>query len=770
MMGAELSRRSPADVEQDTMQILVENDRQYRPVLREGLADDVLRVRFDSYPDPNVRTALESYAEIVRAAFAFEYHPDGPQEVPAAPLTTQLYQAMHREFFNRLYVRRKDVERRVLSRAQRPEVVVLAGERGTGKSTIISKVLRVTMRFDLVGYLHHVDFEVSHNEAFPESVAIEEVDSRTILDFIYNNFRKEVVESGRYGSALEFRAYLLGYTDHFSRMREDVEHLIEIGEREWDPLWVEIAADLRVDANHKFAELEARYDSTHPRLKIEHLLRYLIDVHDERVAFVLDNIDHLSIRTQAELVTAAIFTKRALFGNYLPVICIREEGRELVREDLRKIHVQEFDMVEMESGESVDSYFDDSTDSVTAPTVDLIREIIGKRLRYANEFYLQHSNQDDKALHDLARFLGFASARDFLEEHTAAVMEFFVDADNARAALTDLVKWHNGSLRNVAVDLTEAIAAVCGGLSGGPDYASFLRRVPTMEREIRSMIFRRQVLNRSQRTRGSVVSPGVLLFDVRFPAASGARVAFPRLRVLQYMTSRGRADAEDLTVRQVSSALAQVGIDAHAVREALFDLSAPRDDAGDTGLIRIAQGRPAGPADLLDEWRVRPLSSAAFLRRRLSATAEFMLWSALKGRNDTLAAAVRSVIPGWKPGSIVDLTDGISPEFRSTVATNYFVYYVAFYDLLPFRDHLRDWFSGVKSPLNDQTAEFACRYRRVFGPRLISRGIVTMMRKHVSLDLAAQGQEETFEMSVRPMYDAVEKLVAEVEHKLESVY
>jgi energy-coupling factor transporter ATP-binding protein EcfA2 len=635
-----------------------------------------------------ILAALE-YSPVMRAP---RYHGD---------VYAHVSREIERRFWKDIYVSRPEA-REILYTLDTGQVVLVTGERGTGKSTAILAVVNGHEPQPPLAASGHtprflpVVFDANrHTEKLRDVTRISTIVHRAIYDDLLAQVtqRLERDEDG-HGA---WRAWLYEHDTAFELFRSALERDQIPGQSPDE--WLYLAR--QEEYAELLAEGEREFKDAEPVDRLTALLAFVGARTAYEPLLVIDNLDHLghdSARLCCEVLHGIMTsTSHRVRG----AVAVRPETADALEQRLdtgvkpapipitrRPLNPNEH---EQPSTELTLRFLEKRLAVLQEPeTVAVIRGAIDAETaaRLAGEAELT----DDR---DVAVYLD--SLMELLELIFYDLFRPDEPDDELRRENWEFGQavhyWHNGSLRDCGLSLAWFAADILQEKSHVYRLRQLLKSV-YLSRE-RDSLHRRRDLRRVARSLlyrhllfwaaspEQPLSPprNVMVFDAN-EEATNPPIHFLRLRILQYLAKRQRGIS---TVANLRSDLARIDVPPERVDAALVELAVKRSH-DDAGLVRIDGFHAEEPDQRLrDGAIVRLLDAGRFLVDTLYTTTEYLFWSAVN--TPEAARAVR--LP--KPMT----SDHIhSDSFRTAVATRFLQRHLIakFADEHPFlRGFSKEW-------------------------------------------------------------------------------
>jgi energy-coupling factor transporter ATP-binding protein EcfA2 len=634
---------------------------------------------------PPEQIELEALSNALHAALGYspmtvasEHHDD-----VHAYVTRQVQE----RFWTDIYVDRPEI-RDILFQLDKGQLVIITGERGTGKSTALQAAVHALSGGSRTtpaepspggpGALVIVTFDANE---FTADLHDPDAAATLVRTTLFHRLVRDALEGGMawmaflYEHAPEYEALQMSFVqDGFAPNAPDE--------------WVELASmpeytDMLRIGTERFTNAS---DSARLRL----LLQFIGERTHREPLLVIDNVDHLANDVQcrcAEVLFEIIESnKRRVKG----AIAIRPENLETIQHSLdTAMRSPEVSMVPRTLRH----------EEFTKPSIDLTLAFIERRVAVLQEpdtvAVVLNSIDRAKATR-LAEAIDPALAGNvdafldtLLELLQLMVYDIFgtdeddpLSRDNwdfARA----IHAWHNGSLRDCGVSVTSFASDILQNKTHMYELRTLLQSVVATRGDKRDV--RRRKLRRFTRSLlyrhllfwgkdHMVPAKNVMVFDGT-EETTDPPIHFLRLRILQHLAHRHRHRG---TVRTVRREMGKLGVPPARIDEALRELAAERTPE-DAGLIRIDRLGDQEGEDLHDGAQVQLLDAGKFLVDTLYVTTEYLFWSALSSPVAAAAVGVRGTVTS---------EDMQSDGFRAMIAARFVDRYLVrkFRDEHPYLD------------------------------------------------------------------------------------
>ncbi len=715
---------------------------------------------------------LADYRLLVHLAFNYRYAPRqnnlhlSEALGYSADKLTEAQQGFGRSFLNeisdhhfweQIYVRRPIRERQLLEMLEKDELVILAGERGSGKSTLLHHLIENQLPDDMTTLVVdlHRDFNLARRKGSDRP------DSDSVLDLTLSRLRQLTAIEGTAGFD-KYCAYTLFSSDKLALNKLALASRAGLDPNLFGEDWIRYYADNKSDPA-VVRLVETTYEEQPTSTKLIEIVRYFTQIEGKQLLIAFDNSDDMRNPEQAALVQKLYYIQQPLRyvgERFIPIVTVRAENLRAIRRGLGGGGFYSSVLVRLEGEYRA---FGSTQDPPTAPIPDattnepdldepdvlpsdaqiqglsvngrfpehILLALVSKRLEAVHRSQLIEQIGSRLEVQELATSLGFTSGIALMRSQGRAFQQFLLESSEARQVIEDLEMWHNGSIRNIARDISGAINALCSGLTSGPSYAELVLEAPLVHRrELRSLLFRQQVFNETVSLDRSVLST-VSLFDDPYVSDQPLKVNFPIFHVMLYLANR---ENEHVPVTQIITDMERVGRTADEVIDCLTRLAAPRDGGEDTGLISVEPFPEAGEPIVRERAIAYSLPAGNYLIERLAKTVEYSFWSALTGSIYSLEQACGHVLPDWRPGKPIPRERLNDPLYRAEVSVNYVSRYVGYYMMTPFRK--MTFSTTIKQRQFDESrVTFMRDYRNLFKPRLYVNMIARYGQSHIENDL-----------------------------------
>ncbi len=608
-------------------------------------------------------------------------------------------------FWTDIYVDRPEI-REIIFTLETGQLVLVTGERGTGKSTAIRAVVRELTHGDgsahpradnLIPYVFDAN-EFAANLQDAASIA------ETIQGDMYEFLRKRIDD----------RAAWLGYLyecdDAFEEFRLTVESLEPKTPEDWHYLGTQPDYGDPIKAGN--AAFAAR--------PVSERLRRLLTFIGERTVYepllILDNVDQLTneVVTGCGLALSAIVQSSSY--RIRGAIAVRPENADAIQHVLdTAIQPSRISLMQRPL----------APNELEKPPIHITLSFIEKRFAVLKEpetiEKMRSAINPEKAAvlaagFDEENFTAFLDS--VLELLDIMIYDIFrTDEENEKLKRENwefagaVHSWHNGSLRECGLSLTMFASDILQDKTHMYQLRDLLQSVirsreqntigrrRKLRRVTRSLLYR-HLLFWAVRESETATRPlkNVMVFDGN-EETTNPPIHFLRLRILQYLAKRQRGRA---TVANIRDEMGRLKVESGRVDEALCELAIKRTQ-DDAGLVRIdGFPEPDGGEPLPTNATVQLLGAGRFLVETLYVTTEYLFWSALNTDAATGPAA---------PPREVTSEQIQSDAFRTYVATRYLERYL----VEKFRDE-HPYLRGFSDEWTPQVARRRLRlYEMLFG-------------------------------------------------------
>jgi len=598
---------------------------------------------------------------------ALGYSPVRSAPAVASDTYALVTRRVEERFWDEIYVERPEM-RQILFELDKGQIVVITGERGTGKTTAIHATIRELRAVVADPSQLHLTclFDAGEYSADLESPTAA---TYTIHQTIYSDLYAQAIHS----EPAPMEAWLFFLYEHdasFEALR------LLVGHHKLQPT---DASDL--DAVIELLECHAMvgdgyraFAAQTPSTRLRTLLRFLHQTTDCDVLLIIDNVDHLDDSVQClcarELFTVLTSSPDRVRG----AIAVRPENYERIQAELdTAARPPRVALAQKPWLHQV----------LSRPSVGLTMAFITRRLAVVRDpeiTALVLAAIPNDRLQALAAETGIAGATDpesYLDVLTKVLEYLVYDVFSTDAAEGELATdnrsfvqyvhlWHNGSLRECARSLVLFVEDVLTDATHMYRLPDLMRTVldskaePELARRQRLRRVTRSLLYRHLLFWGSVDNENppanIMLFDA-IQEDSTPPLHFLRLRLLQYLANRERR----VTVGQIQSDFARLDVKPERISQGLRELAVHRSP-DDTGLVRI-DGAPADPdAALPPTAAITLLDAGRFLVTTLCMSTEYLFWSAVSPRITHKQAGTPAK---------VTIDDVQRDSFRSKVATSF---------------------------------------------------------------------------------------------------
>lgn len=539
-------------------------------------------------------------------------------------------------FWEDIYVARPEI-RRIIAELDKGQIVIITGERGTGKSTAIQAAVRLYQESGLEGATP-LPFVFDANRFEADLISRKSAEA-TIHRVVREQLRKLVRETDP-AAERDWLAYLYENDASFQpfQLRVARDALAPGSAGEWLTL-----ADMPEYAQTVQEGIDRFVEQT-PSRQLRTFLDFLHLRTDYAVILIIDNIDQLSndVQRYAAKVLARIIASTT--GRVRGGIAVRPENYGPIQSALdtapRPPHVPL----------TVSSWVHED---LARPTEELTVKFIERRMAIVRDpetlATILSSIPQEKAasLAASAALPGHTSIEGYFEvlQRVLNQMVFEVfrgqstdDHPRKNESFIEFIHlWHNGSLRECARCLVAFVEDLLQDNSHMFHLQELMEKAVdaptdaglrhTLRRLARSFLYRHLLFWGSS---DPMKAPeNVMVFDA-VEEDTSPPIYFLRLRILQYLAHRNGVDRALPTVDDVRRDFARLDIGADRVDEILIRL-ASRRFRDDGGLVRI-DAHEQGGSDLTGNAEIRILDAGLFLVQRLCLSTEYLFWSAVSAQ------------------------------------------------------------------------------------------------------------------------------------------
>jgi energy-coupling factor transporter ATP-binding protein EcfA2 len=580
-------------------------------------------------------------------------------------------------FWRDIYVDRPQI-REIIFHLETGQLVIISGERGTGKTTAIRSAL------------HELDTETDGDSSseLPENAAAiinHVVDANNLTavlmspDTAFETIHKEVFNA-LINKAIDDRGawlpYLYAHNPSFEvfKMALEQDMIFPSTPREWR----EAAGQERYE--HAAVTARDRFTSSPYSERLRTLLEYIAERTPFEPLVIVDNLDHLDNPVQVKCAVALCAVIRSSTNRVRGAIAVRPENVEAIERELdTTMGPPEVPLIPALYRH----------EGMQRPTIEMTLSFIARRIALLQEpetVARIFASIDPAKAEQLAQDTQLVPNPDasgyfdvLMEMLHFMVYDVFTPYPVDRELLNDnadfgraLHAWHNGSLRECGLSLTTFVSDILQDKTHMSELRGLLMSVMgsrsepvdarrrRMRRLTRSLLYRHLL---SWGSRGGRPPKNVLVFagtreDTEPP------LHFLPLRILQHLATRQNGRT---TVKGLRRVFALLDVEHARTDEAVRELAEPRT-LEDTGLIRIdGSSRLAEDADLPEGASVQLQDAGSFLVETLCLSTEYMFWSAV-----TQPSAAAAVEMGKRPAP-KDIQDD---AFRARMASRFVERYV----------------------------------------------------------------------------------------------
>jgi energy-coupling factor transporter ATP-binding protein EcfA2 len=613
---------------------------------------------------PPEQEELRAISNALDAALGYSPVRSAPATASDAYAVVTRY--IEQRFWDEIFVARPEM-RQILLELDKGLIVVITGERGTGKTTAIHAAMRELRPSDNGASPSHLSYIFDANQ-YAADLETQSAATQTIHETIYATLYDQALRTPERMS--QWLAHLYRRGQAFEALRMAVAQY-QLRPADWED-WDAIAAMPEYTA--LVQEGYRAFASESPSARLRQLLSFLHEATDCEILLVIDNLDHLSNAVQClcarELFTVLASSPERIRG----AIAVRPENFDRIQSELdTAARPPRVALAQKPWLHQV----------LSKPSASLTMDFISRRLAVVSDpdilSQVMESIPTEKVA-ALAAETGLPGATDpssYLAVVTR-VLDYMVydvfrgdetDADLAhdnRSFVQYFHLWHNGSLRECSRSLVVVVEDILQNATHMYRLPDLMRTVIESEREpeqaqrvrlrrvTRSLLYRHLLFWGSHD--GENPPANVMLFDA-VEEETSPPLHFLRLRLLQYLANCERRP----TVGQLQSAFARLGVAPERVSQALREL-AVRRTRDDSGLIRIDDAPPEPDVILPSSCSVELLDPGRFLVTKLCMSTEYLFWSAVSPR-----------ITQKRAGTPARLTtdDVQRDSFRSKVAANF---------------------------------------------------------------------------------------------------
>jgi energy-coupling factor transporter ATP-binding protein EcfA2 len=620
------------------------------------------RPRFDDL----VRTSqveLTALSNAVYAALGYSPSKRAPKHDDVYAFVTRLIEA---RFWSEIFVERPEI-RNILFQLEKGQIVIVSGERGTGKSTALWAAVQELDQSPAGG----------NGRGGPKTVL-------AMLDA--NQYSSDLGTPAQAAATVNRQIYVAlkaaGVRDQDGwiayRYREDrsFETLRDsFAQDGFDPQttaeWIELGRMTEYVRVREGCNLKFDHASTTDRLRT--LLGFIADHEGCEPLIVIDNVDHLKNEVQRECAKALfdIMASDPSRSRIRGAIAVRRENRDAIQASLdtamRSPDVSigalslKHEVFEKPSARLTLEYIDRRFAILReqATINQILRAIDTDKLEPLRQAAIPTTKSIESFFVVLLELISVVLCNAFgLDESTSS-------ADNREFAAA-VHQWHNGSLRECGASLASLASDIV------QDQTNMYELQPLM----REIIDTRSLPRERRRTRLHRVSRSLLYRHLIFwGACDGAPPAnvmvfdgteeqisppiyFLKLRILQYFAARRGMRAH---VGAVHRHLGELGIGPERLDEVLRELASERAPE-DSGLIRVPGIGESDAGRLDPDAVVQLLDAGKYLVRELYVKTEYLFWSAVSSPKMRAAVGLR------REPEASEIQDEV---FRATIAARF---------------------------------------------------------------------------------------------------
>lgn len=487
---------------------------------------------------------------------------DGAQNAVNDPLEG-LHASLREQFFSRIYVDRPALTQALEAALGERQMVILTGARGAGKSTLLARMQRELTEGETVhpslreGEAHFVEYvnlreHVLDMHGVPSAAAV--VDS-ALIEKVWIRFFKNESDSAPW---VAFR--VLNTPEHAPLRRQMAASRSDFWE---SPELVEAAVKDDPHLVNLLQEADSAFYRSPPSTQLRLMLKYLATSGRRRFTFIVDNVDRFASPVQAEVAQHL----QQLTHSGLPVTIV--------------LGIREHEMSRAEKFGAFDgvSRVVNISDNAAVQRDSLgMADVISRRLDFALEAVPEYLARAGHAVDtEDPRYLEFVQG---------------VSQVTGQRDLDELYVWHNASIRSATSYVASFVDRFLGARAG----EQWLGELSVPDVRLLVPLHEWLVLGQLDRT-----VPGASQSILRFDNNAGDLLAFPLLRILQYLRTR-----QNSTFESLSRDMGRLGLDEHVLIDLLGALVSARgwesegfvhvepiDELGRSGDVRVVI-QPAG--------------------------------------------------------------------------------------------------------------------------------------------------------------------------------
>jgi energy-coupling factor transporter ATP-binding protein EcfA2 len=589
-------------------------------------------------------------------------------------------------FWSDIYVERPEI-REILFTLETGQLVLITGERGTGKSTAVQAVVHehskaIDEQRDLASPLRKSNIIIPYvfdANAFTEDLGDVVSAATTIQRDMYEFLDRRIEDR------VAWLGYLYQHHLAFERFRLTVDK---------DDLRSGAAEDWKFLADQpEYTSLIddgiAKFSDTPYSDRLRTLLKFIGESTNFEPLLIIDNVDHLNndVVDRCGIVLAAVLQSSP--HRIRAAIAVRPENADALQSAIdTAVKPNRISMMQRPL----------TPNRYVKPPIDVTLSFLEKRIAVLREpemiEVILKAIDKEKASRlaekltkdDVARFLD--SVIELLDVMIYDVFRTDEDDESLRSENWEFARavhsWHNGSLRECGLSLTTFASDILQDKTHMYQLRDLLRSVVESREE--QPIARRMQLRRVTRSLlyrhllfwaapdGETTRPlkNVMVFDGN-EESTDPPIHFLRLRILQFLAHRQHNRA---TVTNIRHEFGKLEVEERRIDEALRELAVKRTQ-DDVGLIRIDGLTDINDGDrLLESATVQLLDAGRFLVDTLYITTEYLFWSAVNSP---------AFVPPELPKNVTS-EDIQSDAFRTMIATSFLEHYlvVKFCDEHPY--------------------------------------------------------------------------------------
>jgi hypothetical protein len=627
-------------------------------------------------PKPPDQIELAAITSAVHAAMGYSPVMDAPKH--HGDIYAFVTKKLQERFWKDVYVDRPQI-REIMFHLQTGQLVLISGERGTGKTTAIHSAIHELNS----GAVGDPTAQLPENAAAIVSHVVDANNltamlrnPETAFDTIHQEVFNALLNKAIDEDDEDWLPYLYAKNPSFEVLRMALEQDLIFPSTPQE--WRENAGLQRY--THAAVTARDRFTSSPYSERLRTLLEYIAEHTPLEPLVIVDNLDHLDNPVQVECAVALSALIRSSTNRVRGAIAVRPENVEAIERELdTTMGPPEVPLVgPLYRHEGLQRPTIGMTLDFIANRIALLQEPeTVARIRASIDPAKAQQLAEDTQLEDNPDASGYFNV--LMEMLHFMVYDVFTprpvdpdlkndNADFGRA----LNSWHNSSLRECGLSLTMFVSDILQDNTHMSELRTLLLSVMTSRGE--SVNARRRHLRRLTRSllyrhllswgsRDDRPPRNVLVF-------AGTRetteppLHFLPLRILQHLATRPK---HRTTVKGMRRVFALLGVEHARTDEALRELAEPRT-LEDTGLIRIdGSSRLAEDADLAEDSSVQLQDAGEYLVMTLCLSTEYMFWSAV-----TQPAATALVEMGKRPAA----KDIQNDAYRARMASRFVERYV----------------------------------------------------------------------------------------------